>query len=187
MSFRRTLVLTAAALAGAAAPAAAATDTTSIAIASGALSYATPLAAGDFPGTTLNGRAQTVSANISPFSVVDARGGSAGWNLTVEATQFSDGAGGTLPAGSLTMTLPPAPTTDALENPLAVPPVVSLSLNALDGGGAQQIASAPAVALGGAGTWAFTPLPGALALRVPAAVKPGTYTSTITTTLATGP
>lgn len=187
MPFRRTILLTLAALAGAVAPAAAATDTTSVAIASGALSYSTPLTAGDFPGVTLSGSAQTVAADVAPYAVTDARGGSAGWNLTVEATQFSDGAGHTLPAGSLTMTLPPAPQTDALQNPLALPPVVSLSLDAIDGTGPQQIASAAAQPLAGAGIWTFTPLAGALRLRVPAAVAPGTYTSTLTTTLATGP
>src|SRR4051812_41261216 len=42
--------------------------------------------------TTLDGTDQTV--NYSPvLSVVDSRGSGAGWNLTVSATNFSDGSG----------------------------------------------------------------------------------------------
>lgn len=168
-----------------AAAAQAATDTTSITLTGGSLTYGTPLTAGDFPSTALNGLPQLKTATINPYAVTDARGGSAGWHLTIEASQFDDGDGNTLPTGSLTMALPPVPTTD-LSNVLAVPPVPAVSLTPIDAGGAQTIASAAALPLSGAGTWTFTPLTG-LTLSVPPAAVPGTYTSTITTTLATGP
>jgi hypothetical protein len=170
------------------APAAAqaATDTSSITITGGTLDYTTPLTAGDFPATTLTGVQQVKSADVAPFAVTDSRGGSAGWHLTIQASQFASGSD-TLPAGSLVMATPPIPTT-TLGN-LGVPPVpnATLGTTALDNGSAQTVASAAAVALGGAGKWTFTPLSGALTLTVPPAVAPGTYTSTITTTLATGP
>jgi WxL domain surface cell wall-binding len=163
----------------------AATDTTSIALAGGTLTYTTPFTANDFPNTTLTGIQQTVTTDVNPYVVTDSRGGSAGWNLTIAASQFSDGSGHTLATGSLAMVLPPVPTTTV--GNLGITPVVSASLSPIDGGTTQKIASALAVPLGGAGQWTFTPLTGALVLTVPPSVTPGTYTSTITTTLSTGP
>ncbi|HEV2724356.1 MAG TPA: WxL domain-containing protein [Thermoleophilaceae bacterium] len=187
MRLRSVPVLTTLAVvaAGAVGPAAAvaATDTTSVAIAAGSLDYTTPLTAGNFPATTLTGAQQTKSADISPYTVTDSRGGSAGWNLTVAASQFSSGTD-TLPAGSLGMALAPVPTT-TLGN-LGVAPL-PVATTAIDNGTTQKFVSAAAVPLGGAGAWTFSPPAGALTLTVPPAVAPGTYTSTITTTLATGP
>jgi hypothetical protein len=171
----------------AASPASAATDTTSITLAAGTLEYTTPFAAANFPNVTLNGSQQTVTANVSPYVITDSRGGSAGWNLTIEASQFTNASSDTLPEGSLAMTLPPIPTKNVLANPLGLPPTVSLALDPLDDGAAQKVLSAAALPLAGAGAWTATPLPGALTLTVPAAAPPGTYTSTITTTLSTGP
>jgi len=185
----RTFVLIASAVfaLAAAAPASAATDDTSVAIAGGELVYTTALTADNFPGVTLDGAQKVVTANIAPYVVTDARGGSAGWNLTIAASAFSDGGGNTLPAGSLRMTVPPVPTKNTVQNPLALPPTVQPTLSAIDGATAQKVVSAAAAPLVGAGTWTLTPLSGALTLTVPAAVTAGTYTSTITTTLATGP
>ncbi len=189
MQFRKPAAVVAAlgALGAAAAPAQAATDNTSIAIGAGSLTYPTPLAAANFPAVTLNGLQQTVRTSISPFVVNDARGGSAGWNLTVAASQFThSNTTDQLPAGSMSMALPPVPTTTV--GNLGTPPVVAgTSLQPLDGGSAQKIVSAPATPLSGAGQWTFTPLADTLTLQVPAAVEPGTYTSTITSTLSTGP
>lgn len=177
-------LLTGAALVAVPASAIAAVDDTSVAIAGGTLDYTTPLAAGNFPATTLTGLAQTKTADIAPYVVNDSRGGALGWNLTIAASQFTSGLN-TLPLGSLAMALPPVPTTTV--GNLGIAPVPSTTLNAIDGGTTQKIVSAAAVALGGAGQWTFTPLTGALTLTVPPAVAPGTYSSTITTTLATGP
>lgn len=181
----RTLAALAVVAAATVAPASAlaATDTTSVAIAAGSLVYTTPLTAGDFPATTLTGAQQTKSANISPYTVTDSRGGSAGWNLTIAASPFASGTD-TLPAGSLAMAAAPVPTT-TLGN-LGIPPTPVVT-TAIDNATTQKFVSAAAVPLGGAGAWTFSPLAGALTLTVPPAVAPGTYTSTITTTLATGP
>lgn len=170
------------------APAAAhaATDDTSVSILGGSLAYTTPFAAGDFPATTLTGLVQTKLANVDPFVVTDSRGGSAGWNLTIAASQFTAGSN-TLPTGSLTMAVPPVPTTSLTNLGVAPVPNAALAATPIDGGSTQKIASAAAVPLGGGGQWTFTPLAGALTLNVPPAVAPGTYTSTITTTLSTGP
>src|SRR5205807_1115175 len=54
---------------------------------------------------TLNGDDQTKTYTL-PVEVVDARGlaASGGWNLTVTSTQFSDGAGHSIPAAASTIT-----------------------------------------------------------------------------------
>ena len=185
---RRKLVaiMTAFGLMALAGPAQAAVDDTSVTIIGGALVYTTQLTAGDFPSVTLDGSAKVVTTNVNPYVVTDSRGGASGWNLTVQASQFSTGSN-TLPQGSLLMTVPPLPTKELLANPLGLPPTVQPTLSAIDGGSAQKIVSAAALPLVGGGAWTFTPLPNALALSVPAVVTPGTYTSTITTTLSTGP
>lgn len=170
-----------------ASPAQAATDSTSVTINAGTLDYTTPLTAGDFPSVTLDGTQKVVNADVNPYVVTDSRGGSAGWNLTIEASQFTTSGSATLPQGSLVMALPPVPTKDAVTNPLGLPPTVQATLSAIDGGSAQKVVSAAALPLVGAGAWTFTPLANALTLTVPAAATAGTYSSTITTTLSTGP
>jgi WxL domain surface cell wall-binding len=172
---------------GVASPAYAQSDPTSVTITGGTLAYTTPLTAGNFPNVTLDGTQKVVTANVNPYVVTDSRGGAAGWNLTVEATQFTSASSATLPQGSLQMALPPLPTKNVLDNPLGLPPTVQPTLNAIDGGSAQKVVSAAAAPLVGAGAWTFTPLPSALTLSVPGVVTPGTYTSTITTTLSSGP
>jgi len=189
MQHRKRLVAVVAALGtlGLAGAAHAATDPTSITIAGGTLDYTTPLTAGNFPGVTLDGTPKVVTAAVAPYVVTDSRGGAAGWNLTIQASQFTNAGSDTLPAGSLAMVLPPVPTKDVLANPLGLPPTVQATLDPLDGGSAQKIVSAAATALVGGGAWTFTPLPAALVLTVPGTAPPGTYSSTITTTLSTGP
>ena len=186
---QRKLVMIAAALGllALAGPARAAVDPTSITIAGGTLEYTTPLTAGNFPNVTLDGTPKVVTANVNPYVVTDSRGGSAGWNLTIQASQFTNAGSDTLPQGSMRMVLPPLPTKDPVANPLGLPPAIQPTLNAIDSGSAQKVVSAAAAPLVGAGAWTFTPTPAALALTVPGVAPPGTYTSTITTTLSTGP
>jgi hypothetical protein len=188
MNARRSVSVAAAiASLAAAGPAAAESDTTSVTITGGSLSYTTPLAAANFPDVQLNGLTQVVKANVSPYAVTDARGSGEGWNLTVDATPFENADGDTLPTGSLRMVDVPVPV-PAVAGGGLVAPVPSVPLNPIDGGGgAQKIASALAVPLSGTGQWTFTPTIGALVLSVSPTAAPGTYTSTITTTLATGP
>jgi putative surface cell wall-binding protein len=172
----------------AAAPVAqAATDDTSITLAAGELTYTTPFTAGDFPSTTLTGLAQTKRASVNAWTVTDARGSLLnGWNVTVAASQFTAGGGKTLPTGSMTLATPPAPTTTF--GNLSLPPVPVPLAAPIDGGSTQKMATA-AVAQG-LGQWTFTSVNaggGDLALTVPPDAQAGTYTSTITTTLASGP
>jgi hypothetical protein len=178
-------------------PAAALADNTDthITISGGSLAYSTPFSAADFPATTLNGLPQAKTANISPWVVTDNRGTGAGWNVTISASAFtctSGTCGSTqFPSGSLSLATVGVPSTDAanlLGPPPAIPPVYTAPLTPIDNGGsAQKIVSAAALPLNGSGAWTFTHAAGGLALVVPASTAPGTYTSTITTTLSSGP
>jgi hypothetical protein len=189
MHYSLTPVLAALALLALTPTAQAATDTTSISLLGGTLDYTTPFTASNFPATTLTGLPQAVHATVSPWAVTDGRGNPlAGWNMTVSATQFSTGGGSpeTLPAGSMTLVTAPVPTTTF--GNLSLPPAPVPLSGAIDGGAPQKIVTAAAAQ--GLGQWTFTPANlagGDLTLNVPPDALAGTYTSTITTTLATGP
>lgn len=163
------------------------TDNTQITLNGGALSYSTPFSAGNFPTTSLTGLQQVARANVNPWTITDARGSlTAGWNVTVAASQFTDGSK-TLPTGS--MSLVNVPTIGTTVGNLSLPPVSVPAALAIDGGGAAQKIATAAIAQG-LGQWTLTPLNAAggdLILTIPPDAQPGTYTSTITTTLATGP
>jgi hypothetical protein len=191
MTLKRSLisVLTAIVALTLASAADAATDDTSITLTGGTLDYTTPFGANDFPTTALTGLPQVAHAPVNPWVVTDGRGSPLnGWNVTISGTQFSTGGGSpsTLPTGSMTLAQAPVPTTTT--GNLSLPPVPVPLAGAIDGGAPQKIATA-AVAQG-LGRWTFTPANlagGDLTLNVPANALAGTYTSTITTTLSTGP
>ena len=60
-----------------------ATDTTQFAVTASTLSFSTAPNAPDLPGLTLNGQAQTLNAQMANYTVADATGSAAGWNVTV--------------------------------------------------------------------------------------------------------
>lgn len=174
----------------------AADDDTSITINGGTLDYTTPFTAGDFPATTLTGLPQLKTANISDWTVNDARGSGDGWNVGISATPFTCTTAGTcgtsaFPDQSLRVATLAVPSTDV--GNLSTPPLVS-ALSGLTGidttaGTTFKIAQSGATAgpMLGVGQWTFTNPAGGLAVTVPASTAPGTYTSTITTTLSSGP
>jgi hypothetical protein len=138
---------------------------------------------------TLNGVDQTATYVLG-VSVVDARGiasggASGGWNLTITSTQFNDGSGHTFPANASTMTsmLTPcganstcqAPTNSIANTNLAIPaasvaPTAVKYENAASGSGLGTITVNPTITV-----------------AVPANVYAGTYSSTVTVALVTGP
>ena len=187
----KTLIIPAAigaALALAPSNATAATDSTSVTLGAGTLSFSVAPTAADFSNVALTGATQTVTTNFDDWRVLDARGNGAGWNVTIAASQFSDGASHTLPTGSLTLKSPVATKVDPLN--LALPPLPQgLPPWTIDAGSAVKVESA--LAGTGQGEWNFDQLnlAGAkdLQLTVPADATAGTYTSTITSTLSSGP
>ncbi|MGI8862974.1 MAG: WxL domain-containing protein [Solirubrobacteraceae bacterium] len=163
------------------------TATTSATLTAGALAFSTGPSAGNFPSTALTGAAQTIHASFPTWGVNDATGSGAGWHVTFQASQFSTGGATpvTLPASSLVLTAPAvAPATGNI----ALLPVLQAAPYTLDGGAAVPIVHA--LALTGQGGWTMTQanlLGGDLALSLATTAAAGTYTSTLTFTLATGP
>ncbi len=133
---------------------------------------------------TLDGTDKTASYTL-PMTATDARGTGAGWNLTITSTQFSTGAGGNTLATNAssiqsvssacvsgsTCTNP----TNSVTYPLTVPagstpPTAVRFFNA--------------AANTGMGKFTITPT---VQVSVPANTYAGTYTSTVTLAIASGP
>lgn len=125
---------------------------------------------------TLNGTDQTVS--YAPLlGVVDARGTGAGWNLTISATTFSDGAGHTLAPGtvaSVSAACHAGSTCTAATNSVTYPITI--------GGTASKFFNAAANT--GLGQVDVTPT---IDVAVPGNAYAGTYTSTVTLASVSGP
>lgn len=137
-----------------------------------------------FPSVTLNGSNQTTS-QTQTLDISDARGTGVGWNVTATSTLFTSG-GNTLPAGAVTIASTPTvacdasvtcttATTSGMSYPYTLPaaavaPVATKMYNAAanTGMGAQTVTP----------TWQ---------LAVPASAKAGSYTSTWTFSLVSGP
>ena len=127
--------------------------------------------------STLDGTDQTVT--YSPvLSVVDSRGTGAGWNLTVSATNFSDGSGHTLAPGTITGATAvckagnscTAATSSGITYPLTVNGTAAKLFNAAVNTGLGKIDVTPT-----------------FAVSVPGNAYAGTYTSTVTLASVSGP
>jgi hypothetical protein len=135
-----------------------------------------------FPSTTLNGTDQTQTDTID-IDVQDFTGSGAGWNLQVTSTTFNDGSGHTLATTATqvtgvssvcdggTCTNP----TNAIGYPLTVP---------ADTVAPTAVKFFNATANTGMGDFTVTPT---LELSIPASTFAGTYNSTVTITIASGP
>jgi hypothetical protein len=127
--------------------------------------------------STLDGTDQTVT--YSPvLSVVDSRGTGAGWNLTVSATNFSDGSGHTLAPGTITGATAvckagnscTAATSSGITYPLTVNGTAAKLFNAAVNTGLGKIDVTPT-----------------FAVSIPGDAYAGTYTSTVTLASVSGP
>jgi hypothetical protein len=126
---------------------------------------------------TLDGTDQTVT--YSPvLSVVDSRGTGAGWNLTVSATNFSDGSGHTLAPGTITGASAvckagnscTAATSSGITYPLTVNGTAAKLFNASVNTGLGKIDVTPT-----------------FAVSIPGNAYAGTYNSTVTLASVSGP
>lgn len=147
---------------------------------SGGLNLTAP-ATVTFPPTTLTGFDQTLTATPT-FTVDDQRGSGAGWNLSGTSTTFSSGSS-TLPT-TATRFVSPTPTNgagfcEAPSNTVVYP--VTLPAAAVAPAATKLFNAATDSGLGAVDIVLNTQL------AVPAHSRVGTYTSTWTFTLATGP
>lgn len=134
-----------------------------------------------FTSVTLNGSPQVTSANLAPYIVTDATGSGSGWNVTIQLSQLTN-ASHTLPMDSVHTTAgvvkadpgttSPAPTMSALTG-----------ANGADHASPQKLASAAVNE--GMGVYLVSPKP--FVLTVPANAYVGTYASTVTVAVNSGP
>ena len=152
------------------------------AITGGALSFgAQQPSVGNFTAVQLNGQIQTTNATVSAFSVVDATGSGSGWNVMVKASQFATADNAfTLPENSLGIA---TPTVTAAEGASDVSTITKAN-GKIDNVTGVKILSA--AVNGGMGTYNVDANNLALTLN-PKDVKAGTYISTVTVTVTTGP
>lgn len=139
-------------------------------------------------GVTLDGTDQTSTsaAGSNSWSATDARGTGAGWNLTIEATDFDDGGTNTIDISEVgskfKIQLLDTNVTVTAGNTKPVSQVATLTDIPTTGGSALKFLSAATDT--GMGTYAIAPN---FELEVPAETYAATYTSTITVTEVTGP
>ena len=176
-------------LAGVFAPAALADDA-NVVVTGGSLAITTAPTAGDFSGVTLDGTAKTTTASLDNFQVNDARGSGAGWNVTVQATQFAEhdgtgyvASGKTLPTSSLSL----ANATVASPDTTSADPTMTAGAYTVDAGSAVKIASAAVDTGMGKYDISFAATAADLTLTVPATAYAKTYRSDVTLTLASTP
>lgn len=151
-------------------------------ITGGSLSLTQPTP-GNFSAVTLNGQVQTTNADMGAFTVTDATGTGNGWNVVAQASQFTDSTNNlTLPTNSLNLSLP----TVTAETGASDATTVTAAGGNIDNATGVKVLSA--ALNGGMGTYDIAFPANALTLNLqPKDVKAGTYTSTVTVTVTSGP
>lgn len=133
----------------------------------------------NFGSVILDGTDKLVTGSTAAW-VVDAADSAEGWNVTVAAGDFADGAGHTIPVHNLEIRLPDdniVPVSGEGAMPVSTQP----DFTPLSGDGL-KIASAEAGA--GSGVYNLTP---EFQLTVPAETYAGSYTAALTVAVNTGP
>lgn len=166
------------------APAGASAATADATITGGTLSFINSTPGNvSFPSVTLNGSNQTTT-KTQAMDISDARGTGVGWNVTATSTYFTSG-GNTLPAGSVTIASSPTVACDASVTCTTATNGIGYPYTMPDGATAPTATKMyNAAANSGLGAQTVTPT---WALAVPASAKAGSYTSTWTFSLVSGP
>jgi opacity protein-like surface antigen len=175
-----TLVLGLAAALAAAAAAAHATTVSGVVNPGSPLSVSAP--AGASFALTLDGTDQTPTYTL-PLTVTDPRGSGAGWNLTITSTQFDAGSSHVLATNASTVT---GVTAACVSGSTCASPTNSVTAPSVPSGTTAPAAVKlyNAAANSGMGKITVTPT---VAVSVPANVYAGTYTSTVTIAIVSGP
>lgn len=165
------------------APALAATEsgTTEATINGGSLSIEN-LSISSFAETTLDGSVQTLTTDIGDYTVVDSTGSGSGWQLNVDAAPLTNADDYALPANSLNMSAPSV----SAEEGSSDSGTIATQEGDIDTGSETGVNILSAQADGGMGTFTLSDTDLSLDLQ-PKDVKEGTYTSTVTFSLVSGP
>lgn len=171
------------AVVGFSASASAATETgeTGATINGGSLSIEN-LSMSSFAETTLDGSIQTLTTNIDDYSVVDSTGSGSGWQLNVDADPLTNENEYALPANSLSMNAPSVSAGEGSSSSDAL----SIQAGEIDSGDDTGVNILSAEADEGMGTFTVSDTELSLDLE-PKDAKEGTYTSTVTFSLVSGP
>jgi WxL domain surface cell wall-binding len=133
---------------------------------------------------TLNGADQTATYTL-PVEAIDPRGSGAGWNLTVTSTQFKDASGHTFPTTASSIT---AATSVCGPSSTCTTPTNSISYAAF---ALPAAATAPAAVkfFNSAANTGLGKIDvnASVSVAVPANVFAGTYNSTVTVAIVSGP
>jgi putative surface cell wall-binding protein len=135
------------------------------------------------PSITLDGTDQTASYTL-PLSITDARGTGSGWNATVTSTTFSDGSGHSLATSASSVT---GVTSSCVAGGTCTNPTNSITYPLTVPAGSTAPAAVKlfdAAANSGMGRFTVTP---AISISVPGNAYAGTYSSTVTVAVASGP
>jgi WxL domain surface cell wall-binding len=133
---------------------------------------------------TLNGVDQTASYTL-PVQAIDPRGTGAGWNLTVTSTQFNDGSGHTFPASASSITAA-SNVCGASSTCTAATNSVSYTSLTLPSGPTAPAAVKFFNAAANTGMGKVD-VSATVSVAVPANAFAGTYSSTVTVSIVSGP
>ena len=153
-----------------------------VAVTGGSLSESGPTSVSAAP-VTLNGSDQTTTYSLG-LTVTDPRGSGGGWNLTITSTTFTSGANSLSTAAS---SISGAPSITCVGGSTCTNPTNSITYPV----GVPAGATAPtavkffnAAANTGMGKFTITP---AITIAIPANTFAGTYTSTVSVAVVSGP
>lgn len=154
-----------------------------IAVNAGTLSETGPTSVQATP-VTLNGADQTTTYSLG-LTVNDARGSGGGWNLTITSTLFNDGHGDQFASSASTIQAAPAVScnaggsctnpTNSITYPMTVPAAATAPA---------AVKFFNAATNSGLGKFTITPT---ITIAVPANTIAGSYTSTVSVAVVTGP
>lgn len=141
-----------------------------------------------FAALTLDGDDHSVSPTAAPtFTLTDATGSGAGWNVTLQSTDFSDGGSKSIAASNFTFTNGGGSTIVKVKGQ-NVDPTNGPKESSLSGAGLDSSRKVITTAVGyGKGKYTYTQVTTNYALLVGADTLAASYTATVTATIASGP
>ncbi len=130
-----------------------------------------------FDPITLTGVPQLTTLTVDPFTVVDATGSAAGWNVLLTIPDLVNG-GSTIPASQISMSAPTV-------TPVGTSDMTGVTAHASAGGFDSGEKIVTASATNGQGMYLVSPFPAKLVVPVDALA--GTYVSAATIAIVSGP